>query len=125
LSLQVRHVSSRNIALAQSAYFVTTGVAPFISRRFFERVTGRKRDWWLVQTVGALLTGVGGTLGASAARGGIRPEVRLLGATTASTLAAIDIVHVARRRISPVYLADAAVELAFTALWLASSAIEM
>lgn len=121
----MRHVSSRNIALAQSAYFVTTGVAPFISRRFFERVTGRKRDWWLVQTVGALLTGVGGTLGASAARGGIGPEVRLLGATTASTLAAIDIVHVARRRISPVYLADAAVELAFTALWLASSAIEM
>jgi hypothetical protein len=45
--------------IAQGGYYVATGVAPFVSRRLFERVTGPKADWWLVQTVGVLVTAAG------------------------------------------------------------------
>lgn len=44
---------------ALGGYYVATGVAPFVSRRAFEAVTGPKREWWLVQTVGALVTAAG------------------------------------------------------------------
>ena len=40
--------------MAQGGYYVATGVLPFVSRRAFEALTGPKREWWLVQTVGAL-----------------------------------------------------------------------
>ena len=43
----------------QGAYYLAGGLAPFVSRRTFEALTGPKREWWLVQTVGALTTPVG------------------------------------------------------------------
>ena len=75
--------------LAQSAYYVATGVFPFLSRRGFEALTGPKREWWLVQTVGALAAG------------------------SAASLAAIDVVYVVRRRIAPTYLIDAVIQVVF------------
>jgi hypothetical protein len=44
-------------------------------------------------------------------RGCETPELIGIAAVCAGGLAAIDVVHVARRRISPVYLLDAVVEL--------------
>lgn len=41
----------------------------------------------------------------------------IVGAGCAATLAAIDLVYVSRRRIPPIYLSDAAVELALVAAW--------
>jgi hypothetical protein len=101
--------------VAQGAYFVATGVAPFVSRRAFEAVTGPKREWWLVQTVGVLVTAVGCGLLGAAARDRVTPELRGVAIGCSGGLAAIDVVYVARRRISPVYLADAAVQLALLA----------
>ena len=102
----------RTTLLAQGSYYVATGAAPFVSRRAFERATGPKSDWWLVQTVGVLVTAVGAGLLSAATSDRVTPEIELIGAGCAVGLAAIDIVHVARRRIAPTYLADAAVELA-------------
>ena len=102
----------RATLLGQGSYYVTTGAAPFVSRRAFERVTGPKRDWWLVETVGMLVTAVGAGLLSAAAANRVTPEIELIAAGCAVGLAAIDLVHVARRRIAPTYLADAAVELA-------------
>lgn len=55
----------------------------------FQKVTGPKTDLWLVKTVGV----IGAVLGVSG-------------------LAAVDVFYVAKGRISPVYLLDAAAELA-------------
>ena len=52
--------SLRRTLAAQGVYYVATGAAPFVSRRAFEAVTGPKREWWLVQTVGGLVTAIGG-----------------------------------------------------------------
>ena len=48
----------------------------------------------------------------------VPPELRSVAVAAAVGLGAIDVVYVARRRISPVYLADAAVEAAFLWDWL-------
>src|SRR3954469_8589678 len=101
---------ARSVAAAQGAYFLLTGVAPFVSRRGFEAVTGPKREWWLVQTVGALVTVLGASLLSAVRARRVTPEIVGLAAGCAAALAAVDVVFVARRRISPVYLADAALE---------------
>ena len=105
----------RKALLAQGAYYVATGVTPFVSKRAFEAVTGPKREWWLVETVGVLVTAVGGGLIAAAARDRVTPELLTIAAGCASGLAAIDVVYVARRRIAPTYLTDAAIQIALLA----------
>ena len=105
----------RRTLLAQGAYYAATGVVPFVSRRAFEAVTGPKLEWWLVQTVGGLVTATGAALLSAVRHDRVTPEIEMLAAGSAATLAAIDAVYVARRRISPVYLADAALQVGFLA----------
>lgn len=105
------------VAAAQGAYFTATGVWPLVHMRSFLAVTGPKRDLWLVQTVGVLVAVIGGTLVRAAARGETTPAIQLLATGSATGLAAIDVVHVVRRRIQPIYLADALAEVALLAVW--------
>jgi hypothetical protein len=111
---------ARGVAALQAAYFLPTGVIPFLSRRAFQAVTGPKLEWWLVLTVGTQVSAIGATLARAAQRDRVTSELRLLGAGAAAGLGAIDVVYVARGRISPVYLADAVVELALLTAWLRS-----
>jgi hypothetical protein len=108
---------ANRVATAQGAYFTATGVWPLVSLRTFEAVTGPKLDGWLVETVGALVGCIGSTLFSAGRRGRVTPEIAWLGAGTALALAAVDTVWVARRRLSRVYLLDAAVEAAIVAAW--------
>jgi hypothetical protein len=105
--------SERTALLAQGGYYVATGLLPFVSRRAFESVTGPKRDWWLVQTVGGLVTVIGVALVAAGQRRETGPELLGIAAGSAAALAGIDIVYVAKGEIAPSYLLDAAAELAF------------
>ena len=114
-------VRQRDVMIAGGVYYVSTGALSFVSRRAFEAVTGPKLEWWLVQTVGALVTAVGGGMLSGALHDRITPELTLISAGCAAGLAGIDVVYVARGRISPVYLADAAVQVAFLAGQLAAS----
>jgi hypothetical protein len=99
----------------QSVYYVVTGVWPFLSRRTFEAVTGKKVDWWLVQTVGLLVVTNGLTIALGNRKEGPSPETVLLAALSAISFTSIEVVYVAKRRISPVYLLDAAIEIAILA----------
>ena len=101
---------TRRVLLTQGGYYVATGVLPFVSRRAFETLTGPKREWWLVQTVGGLVTVIGGALACAALR---EPstEVIAIAVGSAVTLAGIDVVYVAKRRIAPTYLIDAGAQL--------------
>lgn len=99
--------------VSQGLYYVVTGLWPFVHLRSFEKVTGPKYEIWLVRAVGALATAIGVTL----LRSSKRPtrDARSLSITSALAFALIDLTYSARGRISPVYLGDAAVELAFAA----------
>ena len=91
----------------QGLFYIATGLWPIVHYRSFERVTGPKVDDWLVKTIGGLIAAVGVAL--------VGRDDRVLGVGSAVALGAADVVYAGRGRISPVYLADAVVELAFAA----------
>ncbi len=109
--------SLRAIALAQAAYFIITGVWPLVSIRTFEMITGPKTDRWLVKTAGVLITAIGAALGVAGLRRRQGPEIPVLAVGSAVGLTAIDVVYVARGRISRVYLLDALAEVALILAW--------
>jgi hypothetical protein len=43
----------------QGAYYLVSGLWPLLHFTSFEAFTGRKRDRWLVRTVGLLTCGIG------------------------------------------------------------------
>jgi hypothetical protein len=98
----------------QALYYLATGLWPLIHLPSFMALTGPKRDTWLVQTFGALVTAIGGTL-LSSRRRSERTAAARLAVVSALTLAAADTWFVAQGRIRPVYLADAALELMLAA----------
>ncbi len=107
------------MASVQAAFYVGTGIWPLLHRRSFEQVTGRKTDFWLAQTVGLTVISIGIGLAHAVSRGrGVPPELRTVAATSAAGLALVDFWFVARGRISKIYLADAAGEVALVAGWL-------
>jgi hypothetical protein len=108
---------SAKLYFAQSAYYLLTGIWPLISPRTFQKVTGPKTDLWLVKTVGVLVVVIGVVLGLTGARRRHAPETVVLAVGSALGLAAIDIVYVAKGRISRVYLLDALAELLLAGMW--------
>jgi hypothetical protein len=107
---------ARIAPVAQGLVYVGAGLWPIVHIRSFERVTGRKKETWLVKTVGSLLVVIGTTL---LVRRRAAPSLRMLAIGSAAALTAIDIAYVARGRISRVYLADAALHVALAAMWFA------
>ena len=110
--------SARRVARIQGVYFLVTGVWPLMNRRTFEWVTGPKGDFWLAQTVGALVASIGSALLLAEKRKRLTPELEALAAGSAGALALIDLVFVLRGRISRVSLADAAIESTIVAGWM-------
>lgn len=106
-----------------AAYYAATGAWPLLHVRSFEAVTGPKTDTWLVKTVGALALANGVVLAYGARREEIAAETIALAICGALAFSAIDVVYVTRGRIAPVYLADAAVELALAAVVAAGDAL--
>ncbi|MEN9936885.1 MAG: hypothetical protein RLZZ387_3464 [Chloroflexota bacterium] len=113
-------LGQRAVAVAQGIFYFVTGVWPLVHMRSFEAVTGPKTDRWLVKTAGVLITVVGAVVALAGARRRVTPEVRLLAVGSALGLTSIDVVYVARRRITPVYLLDAVAELALVGWWAAA-----
>lgn len=109
------------LAVAQGVFDVVAGMWPIVHLRSFEAVTGPKREGWLVKTVGALVTVVGGALLTAGLRRRVTPELLLLGAGSAAALAVVDI-HYSPQRISPVYLLDAVLEGALVTGWCVAAA---
>jgi len=104
-------------ALIQGFYFLVTGLWPLIDLNTFQSVTGPKTDLWLVQTVGALVLVIGAVLLVAGWRRQKAVEILLLAVGSALALTAVDVIFVSQRRISPIYLLDAIIELALIGLW--------
>jgi hypothetical protein len=102
---------------SQGAYYALTGLWPIIHLPSFEALTGPKVDDWLVRTVGLLATTIGIALGVAALRGEARTVTAVvLAAGSALAFAGIDLWYGLGGRISPIYLADAVVELGWLVL---------
>lgn len=81
--------------------------------RSFLAVTGPKTDLWLVRTVSALILAISLPLMASFdAERIIDSSIILLAVGASIALATVDIIFVAKKVISPIYLGDAVIEIA-------------
>src|SRR4051794_24391332 len=108
----------------QGAYFVTTGLWPVLHLRSFEAISGPKKERWLVKTFGLLIAAMGGALLVGARSRPLSAETRFLGIASAIGFIAADTYYAGiRRRISPVYLADAVAELGLLAAWLRANRV--
>src|SRR5512143_2128348 len=99
------------VALVQGIYFFVTGIWPILSMRTFLKVTGPKTDLWLVRTVGLLLAVIGAALICAQINAQISTSIILMAIGSALSLVVIEFIYVAKRVISPIYLADAIAEL--------------
>jgi energy-converting hydrogenase Eha subunit E len=98
---------------AQGLYYLGAGLWPLMHMSSFETVTGPKVDDWLVRMVGLLASVIGATLTLAAWRRNRNLEVVSLAAGSAVAFAGVDLWYALRGRISPIYLADAVVEVGF------------
>lgn len=106
----------------QVVYYIITGIWSLVGIESFQKVTGPKTDVWLVKTVGVLVIVIGFTILFSLVSGdaGSMAAAMILGVGSAVVLAGVDVVYVLNRRISPVYLADAVLEVGFVFVWAAA-----
>ncbi|MFT3830809.1 MAG: hypothetical protein QM691_13985 [Opitutaceae bacterium] len=102
----------------QGVYYLVTGVWPFLNRTTFEWITGPKTDYWVVGSFGVLLALSGGVLVLAARARRITREIAVLGAGSASLVAACDVLAGLQPRNTGAYFADALVELGFVGWWL-------
>src|SRR5947209_11468010 len=100
-----------SLARLHGWFYVLTGFWPVVHIRSFEWVSGPKKDDWLIKTAGCLIGVIGATLVLAGRRADIPPEIPVLAAGTAVSLAAIDVTYVAKGTIRPIYLLDALGEL--------------
>jgi hypothetical protein len=108
----------RPVPFAQGVFYMATGLWPIVHMRSFEAVTGPKQDRWLAQTVGGLIAAVGTALIAGAFERRSR-STTVLGIASAASLGLADLYFAGKRRISPVYFADAAAEAMLAAATIA------
>ena len=107
----------RPVVVAQGLYLALSGLWPLVHYRSFERVTGPKKDEWLVQTVAGLAVTAGGALLHAGKSHESLEVARTIGIGSALTFGAIDTIYGATGRIRRVYLADAIVEAFWLAAW--------
>lgn len=118
----MKRIEPSTLARCHGAFNVVGGLWPLLHLPSFEAVFGPKTDKWLVRTVAGLLVANGvAQLQAAGTKGrrkaGSLDQARRVGIGTAITLAAIDLIYVPKGRISKMYLADAAAEIAWLIAW--------
>jgi hypothetical protein len=106
---------ARTLAGAHACYLIVTGLWPVVHRASFERVTGPKRDFWLVRVVGGLVAASGVALALPVVRGRRSPEAQTLAAGSGVVLAVADVW--AGRNESKMYFADLPLQVLFTPAW--------
>jgi hypothetical protein len=107
------------LCIFQGIFYLVTGLWAIIDIQSFMAVTGPKVDVWLVHTVSLLLLSIGITLLVSS-MGPLPPPLSsaILGATSAFSLAVIDLYYSLTKIISPVYLVDAVAEVILVVIWI-------
>jgi hypothetical protein len=119
--MEIRSVLDRLIErtpLLHALYFTIGGIWSVVGKRSFQAISGSKTDYWLVRTVGGLLTVVGVVVGMADARGRTTPEIRWLAIGTSGVLTLIDLIYTGKNRIRNVYLLDAVANLVLISGWL-------
>ena len=110
-------MTTQQVLLAMGVYYFLTALWPLVHIKSFEKVTGPKNDHWLVYTVAAMIM-CSSFVFLSASLNEFQPskEILILAYSNAMALSLIDVVFVAKKVISKVYLLDAVSEMALLIL---------
>lgn len=103
--------------IVQGVYYLITGIWAVVGVESFQKITGPKYDVWLVKTVGAIVTVIGGVLLSAGLRRERAPEIPVLAVGSALSLGGVSTWYSLRGRISKVYLLDTLAEVMLIALW--------
>ena len=115
---RIRRPPAARVAMAHGAWLSGLGLLSLLARRASRRIAGPEPEGWLAKGLGTCMANIGAVLAAAGGRGRVAREVRILGFSTALSLAAMDLWYGStRRRSSPVYLLNGAAHLAFAAAW--------
>lgn len=109
-------MKASTVLLGQGIFYVVTGLWPVIHVRSFEAITGKKKEHWLLYTVGLLIVASGVVFTYAGWNERASMEVMLLATLNCLFLAAIDVTFALRKVIAKVYLLDAVTELIIVAL---------
>ena len=91
---------------------------PLLGNKSYQKIMGHKEDMWLM-TATSLVFGVTGTsIARAAATDRITPEIAQIAIGASLAVAGTEIVNVARRRIPPTNLLDAAGHLSIAGGWI-------
>ena len=107
----------RTILIVQSIYYLLTGLWPLLHIRSFMELTGYKTDTWLVKTVAVLTISMSLTFMTDLLSKEFSTAIAVLSVTSSLGFLLIDSHYALSEVISPVYLADAAVQLVFICWW--------
>jgi hypothetical protein len=118
MNRSVRPRPIERLALIHSVFYLIMGLWPIFHLASFMAVSGLKNDWWLVRTVGILITCSGAMILMARLRREMNGSVMLLAVSNAAALLAVDLYYVRLKTIGPVYLLDAVVEAALVFAWL-------
>jgi hypothetical protein len=121
MTIARRSSTTHVLALVHASYFLLGGLWAVMGKRTFESVTGPKVDYWLVRTVGGLLTVAGAVIACASLRDRVTPEIRWLAIGMSGVLGTASLVYTAKGRIRPVYLLDSVANLLLIAGWLSAS----
>ena len=108
------------VSLVQGIYFFVSGIWPILHMESFLKVAGPKTDLWLVKTVGIILAVIGVVLILAQVNGEVGTSITVLAIGSALSLILIEVIYVAKRVISPIYLGDAFLELILIGWWVLS-----
>lgn len=105
-------MKGQHALIFQGIYYFFTALWPVVHIDSFEKLTGKKRNHWLVYTVALLLIVSSVVFLFSGLKSGPVPvETIILSVGNALALTVIDIVFVLKNTIRKIYLLDASVEM--------------
>lgn len=90
---------------------------PLLGSESYQKVMGRKEDMWLMTGVSLLFGVTGSTIARAAATNRITPEIAQLAIGASAAITGLEIVSVARGRVPPTNLIDAAGHISIMTGW--------
>lgn len=101
------------VLIVQGIYYCITALWALIDIRSFMRVTGPKKDVWLVKTVSLLILSIGLTFVFAGRCNAINLPILILAYASAAGFICAELYYVFRGTISSIYLLDAAWQVVF------------
>lgn len=93
---------------------------PLLGAASYQKVMGRKADMWLMAGVSLLFGVTGSTIARATATNRITPEIAQLAIGASAVTAGLEVVNVARGRISRMHLVDAVGHASIMAGWISA-----